>query len=229
MNAVAQRITVAVFAIPAILLLAYVGGYAWMGFCVLVYVLSAIELRKMAAAKGAYVNLTLTLIGGIALLEVFMNERIRNDLVAAFGGIPFPVEWQVLTWITVLYAMAVPLWELFYGKGSALANIGASFVIFLYLGLFLGATLGIREIFSIGEFPIARIFETAAPGAQQLGTLDHWGGMTMITILATIWICDTAAYFGGMALGRHKLFPRVSPNKTWEGAIFGFAGAVGGD
>ncbi|MCW9094553.1 MAG: phosphatidate cytidylyltransferase, partial [Ignavibacteriaceae bacterium] len=31
---------------------------------------------------------------------------------------------------------------------------------------------------------------------------------------------------GGTALGKHKLFPRVSPNKSWEGAIFGFIFSV---
>lgn len=36
--------------------------------------------------------------------------------------------------------------------------------------------------------------------------------------LAVNWLGDTAAYYGGKALGRHKLAPRISPAKTWEGA-----------
>ncbi|HEX9740327.1 MAG TPA: phosphatidate cytidylyltransferase, partial [Ignavibacteriaceae bacterium] len=48
----------------------------------------------------------------------------------------------------------------------------------------------------------------------------------IISIFAAIWICDSAAYYGGTALGKHKLFARVSPNKTWEGAGFGFVFAV---
>jgi phosphatidate cytidylyltransferase len=40
--------------------------------------------------------------------------------------------------------------------------------------------------------------------------------------MAIVWIADTAAYFTGRRLGRHKLAPRISPGKTWEGA----AGAV---
>ncbi len=37
--------------------------------------------------------------------------------------------------------------------------------------------------------------------------------------IAITWIADTAAYFGGRALGRHRLAPRISPNKTVEGAV----------
>ena len=55
----------------------------------------------------------------------------------------------------------------------------------------------------------------------------QWGGHTVISVFATIWICDTAAFHTGTFIGRHKLFLRVSPNKSWEGAIVGFIFAVG--
>jgi phosphatidate cytidylyltransferase len=57
-------------------------------------------------------------------------------------------------------------------------------------------------------------------------TVYKWGGYTVISIFAMIWICDSAAYYGGMLTGKHKLFPRVSPKKSWEGAIFGFIFAI---
>jgi phosphatidate cytidylyltransferase len=37
---------------------------------------------------------------------------------------------------------------------------------------------------------------------------------------------DTVAYFTGRSLGRHKMSPRLSPGKTWEGAAGGLAGAI---
>ncbi|MDR3073834.1 MAG: phosphatidate cytidylyltransferase [Deltaproteobacteria bacterium] len=37
---------------------------------------------------------------------------------------------------------------------------------------------------------------------------------------------DTAAYYAGCAFGRHKIWPRVSPKKSWEGSIAGFAGSI---
>ena len=44
--------------------------------------------------------------------------------------------------------------------------------------------------------------------------------------LFTIFGSDTAAFFVGRALGRHRLAPRISPGKTWEGAIAGVFGAI---
>ncbi|MEM6262637.1 MAG: phosphatidate cytidylyltransferase [Bacteroidota bacterium] len=40
-------------------------------------------------------------------------------------------------------------------------------------------------------------------------------------ILALIWTLDVGAYFGGRTFGKHPLFPRISPKKTWEGSIVG--------
>ena len=64
-------------------------------------------------------------------------------------------------------------------------------------------------------------------GSPSDAVVNAWGGLTIIAIFASIWMCDTAAYFGGLATGRHKLFVRASPNKTWEGAVWGFFGAIG--
>jgi phosphatidate cytidylyltransferase len=50
----------------------------------------------------------------------------------------------------------------------------------------------------------------------------------VIVALVITWANDTCAYFVGRAFGRHKLYPSVSPNKTWEGFAGGFLGSVGG-
>lgn len=43
---------------------------------------------------------------------------------------------------------------------------------------------------------------------------------TIVAFLST-WISDTTAYLVGLAIGRHRLWPRISPKKTWEGSIGG--------
>lgn len=42
------------------------------------------------------------------------------------------------------------------------------------------------------------------------------------------WMNDTFAYFGGKTMGRHRMYPAVSPNKTWEGSAWGMAGSLAG-
>ena len=48
----------------------------------------------------------------------------------------------------------------------------------------------------------------------------------ILTLFVSIWACDTFAYFIGKPLGKHRLFEKVSPKKSIEGAIGGLAGAL---
>ncbi|MEO8398185.1 MAG: phosphatidate cytidylyltransferase [Ignavibacteriaceae bacterium] len=108
----------------------------------------------------------------------------------------------------ILFLVVLSLAELFRNKGSAIINISATLLPTFYIGLFAGSVMGIREFY------------------PNIGDLYLRGGYLIISIFASIWICDSAAYYGGSKFGKHKLFPRVSPNKSWEGAIFGFVFAV---
>ncbi len=47
----------------------------------------------------------------------------------------------------------------------------------------------------------------------------------IVFIFAAVWVTDSAAYLSGRAIGGPKLWPAVSPNKTWAGLIGGMAGA----
>ena len=52
------------------------------------------------------------------------------------------------------------------------------------------------------------------------------GAFLILYALIVVWTGDTVAYYTGRALGRHKLAPRISPGKTWEGTMGSFVGAV---
>ena len=98
--------------------------------------------------------------------------------------------------------------ELFRNKSSALLNLGATFLGIFYIGLFSSALISIREFYILPEENYLK------------------GGLLIISIFTSIWICDSAAYYIGTAFGKHKLFPRVSPKKSWEGTIAGFVFAL---
>ncbi len=55
---------------------------------------------------------------------------------------------------------------------------------------------------------------------------EPFGWAAILYILFVVWATDIAAYFGGRSLGGPKLWPRVSPKKTWSGALSGLAAAV---
>jgi phosphatidate cytidylyltransferase len=56
--------------------------------------------------------------------------------------------------------------------------------------------------------------------------LPEHGRLAAFTVLLAVWAGDTFAYFGGRLLGRHKMAPRTSPGKTWEGFFFGAAATI---
>jgi len=108
--------------------------------------------------------------------------------------------------VLLLFLMAA--WHIIHhekGAPSPGADFGASISIVVYVG-FLGAYL-----ISLRDLP---------------------GGMwwTYI-ILPTVWIADSGAYLLGTTIGKNKLAPKTSPNKTWEGyfggLIFGSLGSLG--
>jgi phosphatidate cytidylyltransferase len=54
----------------------------------------------------------------------------------------------------------------------------------------------------------------------------EWGFQAILFLFALVWATDVAGYFAGRAFGGPKLAPRISPNKTWSGAIGGAIGAM---
>jgi phosphatidate cytidylyltransferase len=107
--------------------------------------------------------------------------------------------------LILLIIVVLVLIELFRNKQSAILNLGASLFGIFYIGLFSSTVILLREFFT-----------------EDYAT----GGYLIISVFITIWICDSAAFFLGTAFGKHKLFPRVSPKKSWEGSAAGFIFAL---
>ncbi len=121
----------------------------------------------------------------------------------------------------------------------AVVIIATYYNLFTSTGLWLiFAILGIRELKSNnmgGKLGVIYLL-IASLSVVCMGFFDYDGlefslntsvyrGMNGVALLCVIWANDTSAYLGGMVLGRKiipkGLAPRVSPKKSWEGAIIG--------
>ncbi|HHY76319.1 MAG TPA: phosphatidate cytidylyltransferase [Firmicutes bacterium] len=102
----------------------------------------------------------------------------------------------------------------------------------LILALALGALIVLSMSLRLRSVPSAMF---ALSGMMYIGGLlgclgllrNGEGGRTWaLTVLLATWATDVGAYFGGMAFGRRKIAPAISPGKSWEGAISGIALAI---
>lgn len=224
-----RRVAVAAVAIPAILWITYLGGYYFFLLMTVISSLSLFEFYRLAELKGNFPQKTVGLVFGFLVNVAFVYDRLSIEIFRFFqqNGINLSMFslHQFLLFIMLLCVLIVALVELFRRKGSPLQNTGITVFGVFFISLFFGTLIQTRELFPYG-FPVTRFFPHAIPNEADLAQIDRWGGFTVMAVFVTIWICDTAAYFGGITLGKHKLFERVSPNKTWEGALFGFVFSV---
>jgi phosphatidate cytidylyltransferase len=71
-------------------------------------------------------------------------------------------------------------------------------------------------------------YALAASIASSAVRLDPiWGFAALMFVLLVVWVTDIGGYFAGRLIGGPKLWPRISPKKTWAGAIGGFAASLG--
>jgi phosphatidate cytidylyltransferase len=227
-----QRILVAVVAIPLILLIAFAGGVYFFVLVALIAALALGEFYSLAKAKGAFPQTAVGLLFGFCINMVFLFDKLHRAVlgfVSASGlEVPLPSMTQLFLIVVLLFVPFILLVELFRNKGSAIMNVAMTALGVSYVSLFLGCFIGIRELFVPADFPVFRYFAVhgASMPEEVVKTVDRWGALTVISVLASIWLCDTAAFHVGKVFGKHKLFSRVSPNKTWEGAIAGFIFAM---
>ena len=108
------------------------------------------------------------------------------------------------------------------------AGFAAAIAPFIFL------TVAMRRVNLSASFPAAMVSVFAfAYVALPLGFLvqlrEQWSGaFLLLYLLLLVWAGDIFAYFVGRSLGRHLMSPRISPKKTWEGALALFAGKSGG-
>jgi phosphatidate cytidylyltransferase len=188
------------------------------------------DAERPAAPRRSAGELALRIVTALVLAPLAAG-------VAYLGDWPFAIMW--------ILAGAGTLWEwsTLSLNSARTRAVAVGFATFAAAGIFLGfgypgTALG---LLAVGALAAALVCRTVAPGWAFAGLLyagtivaapillrgDDTLGLTAVVLLfAVVWATDIAAYFTGRALGGPKLWPAVSPKKTWSGAIGGTVAAV---
>jgi phosphatidate cytidylyltransferase len=176
------------------------------------------------AGVGLLVLLLIVLPIGVAeLTTLFTAEQVR----------PYPVIASFGCGALVLHAFLTQLPKFEIIAGSSLALI-VVFVMLLSAGRRAWDRQSDRAIVRMAGTVLATLYLGGLAWflmAIRVKHSVHFSGSTMgvLMILLVVKFTDIGAYFGGRALGRHKLIVWLSPGKTWEGLVCGMltAGVVG--
>lgn len=159
-------------------------------------------------------------------------------LVAAYiGGLPFALFWGIAAlvvlweWMTLVVGPNYRLLVLSCAAAIAVADflawLGRPVTALFMVGL--GALAG--AIFAPSERRLWVIAGAGYAGGMVLAPVflradAGFGFAVLLLLFAIVWTTDVLGYFAGRAFGGPKLWPAVSPKKTWSGAIAGTVGAV---
>jgi phosphatidate cytidylyltransferase len=159
---------------------------------------------------GGWWLFAIAVVGGlIALHELYtMGRGLRPIVIGGYVGLVLTllgaqsgeVSWLVGgMFATVLVAFVV------YGFSDARPSATAAISLTLLGVVWVGGGLGCLML---------------------LRAVPENGRLVIFTVLLTVFADDTAAYFVGRTIGRHKMAPKISPGKSWEGFVGGTVAAM---
>lgn len=197
MSNLTVRVLVAVVGIPLVVAACYFGDWYFFLFTSALIIVASNEFYLMARSK----HIEPAAVVGITSAGVVNAIMYSTGMSAA-------IDFFIVVIVFVMLSeLAKKRTE---GVSGVFANVGTTITGIVYFGFFGSLLTALRQ--GVGIQGVFRNYEE--------------GGLFIISILATIWICDSAAYFVGTAAGKHKMSKFVSPNKSWEGAIAGFVFAI---
>ena len=201
-----QRSLTALVGIPILVGAIWLGA-PWLTVLVVAAGLAAIwELYRMTPAGVGPLPIVLGAAWVLAMLSGAQAASGRDNFLIISGGVLAAGSFVALLWFIAFYRGDDSV-------GNKNIPIGLGYLILgpIYVGFLLAHALMLREI--------------TGSGAEIEGTPDFGRSWLLFALLVTFAV-DTGAYLVGRSVGRRPMAPSISPNKTWEGSLGGFASAV---
>lgn len=189
-----KRVLTAVVLIPLVLLILFrAPAWLFIAFILLIALISTGEYLTLTQGHGLVPFRRLTFLA----VATYLLSSSTHTLLREYGSAIGEESWIRLQAVGLL-SITFPLWFLIRGLRrselrTVLPGAAASAFALFYICLPFYSILSIRSITSLGP------------------TL-------LFYLLVIVWAGDIAAYYVGRLVGRRKLAPRISPNKSWEGA-----------
>lgn len=208
----------AVVAFPCIIL----GNWLFFGFIVAVTILVAYELVHITKIEGklriAMYAIVITLLVLLINYIFFKNnwEAVKNgESITAweFVGNGF-VNIELSSMLIILTAIIFFVFSFFTEKMTM-------FYVFYFITMLIVISLGIQSFLYLRFSPFAA-WKAADPNYFHNASFPYFESLLLVLYLMIgVMMNDIGAYFVGMLFGKHKMNPRISPKKTWEGFVGG--------
>ena len=193
-------------AITGVLFVAILVGcilYDSFSFGILFTIISALTIYEFGQlvnlrAEGVKINKTIAMLGGAYLFVAIMGFCTNAGQEGSKIFIPY-----------VLLLLYMMISELYLKKENPVLNWAYSMLSQLYIGL-----------------PFAMLNILAFNYNKEYNSVSYVS-ILPLSVFIFIWLNDTGAYCIGSLIGKHRLFERISPKKSWEGSIGGGVVAIG--
>jgi phosphatidate cytidylyltransferase len=197
-----RRWLTALIVLPLLLLVLLKGGH--FGFVLVLILVNALaqwEFLGMFQPDGPKFQRLKSILLGTLLLLSFCTAFPPNKLCFPSGFLPSNPSIVIFILIWCIFTFFL-FYLLSYGQIAELGReLMLNLLCLLYLPLLLGHFIWLRYL--------------------------PQGELWILWLLIVIFTGDTAAFYVGRALGKRKLYPQVSPGKTWAGAVGGVAFSLG--
>lgn len=193
--------TLALRTITGILFVAVIiGGIMWtpLSFALLFAIISGLTTYEFCSLVnrhlGCQVNNVIATTASVYLFFAFFFINYTNEGLIVFVPYLVPLAYLMIR-------------ELYVKNGNTLLNWAFTLMSQLYVAL---------------PFALLNILSFINVSADMGVSSIYYNPIITLALFIFIWIGDTAAYIFGSWLGKHRLFPRISPKKSWEGTISAF-------